>query len=88
MVTATHFQSLRSFSQFSVTYLHNLSQGQEIMEKAMKTHIGNPVFINNYAYALTLDGKIEEAERVISKIKKLIYHQQALRIYALRRPKA
>ena len=37
----------------------------------MKTHIGNPVFINNYAYALTLDGKIEEAERVISKIKKI-----------------
>ena len=55
----------------SVTYLHNLSQGQEIMEKAMRTHIGNPVFINNYAYALTLDGKIEEAERVISKIKKI-----------------
>lgn len=55
----------------SITYLHNLSQGQEIMKKALKTHIGNPVFINNYAYALALDGKIEEAEGVISKIKKI-----------------
>ena len=25
----------------SVTYLHNLKYGQEIMESALKTHIGN-----------------------------------------------
>lgn len=55
----------------SITYLHNFTLGQEIMERSLKTHIGNPVFINNYAYALALDGKIEEAENVISKIKKI-----------------
>lgn len=55
----------------SITYLHDLTSGQEIMEGALKTHIGNPVFINNYAYALALDGKIDEAERAISTIKKI-----------------
>lgn len=54
----------------SITYLHDLKSGQEIMKNALDTHIGNPTFINNYAYTLALDGKIEMAEDIISKIKK------------------
>ncbi len=60
---------LRAYS-LSVTYLHDLKTGQEIMESALKTHVGNPIFINNYAYTLALDGQIELAEKVINKIRK------------------
>lgn len=40
------------------------------MESALKTHIGNPTFINNYAYTLALDGQVELAENIITKVKK------------------
>lgn len=54
----------------SVTYLHDLKSGQEIMESALKTHIGNPTFINNYAYTLALDDQVELAENIITKVKR------------------
>lgn len=54
----------------SVNYLYDLSSGEEIMKKALETHIGNPTFINNYAYTLVLDGQVELAEDIITKVKK------------------
>lgn len=54
----------------SVTYLHDLKSGQEIMESALKTHLGNPTLINNYAYALALDSQVELAEEIITKVRK------------------
>lgn len=54
----------------SINYLRDLKAGQEIMDNALKTHLGNPVFINNYAYALALEGNVAKAEEVLSRVKK------------------
>lgn len=57
--------------ELAISYLRDLKSSQEIMDNALKNHKGNPIFINNYAYALALDGKLMDAENVISKLKKI-----------------
>lgn len=53
----------------AVNQLKNYQEAQRIMSDAIQTHRNNPTFINNYAYALALDGKINEADALLSTIK-------------------
>ncbi len=74
---AKQWLSIEPFSTRTILYsygiavnqLKNFQEAQQIMSDAIQTHRNNPTFMNNYAYALALDGKINEAEAVLSNIK-------------------
>lgn len=53
----------------SANYLDDYTQGEDILSEAIKTHKTNPVLLNDYAYTLALNGKQDEASKVINKAR-------------------
>lgn len=54
-------------------FLRDYKSSETILRDAMKTHQQNAWLANNLAYALALDGRVEEAEMEINKVNKKYY---------------
>lgn len=55
--------------RLAATYQNNLKEGEDILKNSLVANKGDKLLINDYAYTLALNGKIEEAERQIFKAK-------------------
>lgn len=53
----------------TANYLEDYTQGEDILSDAIRTHKNNPVLLNDYAYTLALNGKYDEAQKIINKAK-------------------
>lgn len=53
----------------ATNYLDDINEGIRILEEAQKTHRDNPTIINDLAYSLALNNRVDEARKIITKAK-------------------
>lgn len=58
--------------RLAATYLKNLKEGEEVLRNSLVANRGDKLLLNDYAYTLALNGKTEEAERQILRVKNSI----------------